>query len=212
MGRHREFDVENALDAALSVFWQKGYEGTSFEDLTSATGVARPSLYRVFGNKEALFLKALDRYDARYMAFWSEALEKSNSFEVVEHALRGSANVLTMDPAHPGCLGIHGALACSKEGEPIRQELIRRRGLLESALRRRFEKARDAGELSRSVDCAALAAFVMTITHGMAVQAKAGTPREMLDAIVEQVLISWPSANPDSRIRRDKRLRAGTRV
>lgn len=195
MGRHKEFDVEEALDAALGVFWQRGYEGTSFEDLTAATGVARPGLYRAFGNKEALFRKALDRYNAKYMIFMHEALDKPTSFEVVRHILRGSAQVQTIDATHPGCLGMNGALACSVEGEPIRQELVRRRGLTETGLRLRLEQAREAGDLPLSADCAALAAFVMTVTQGMAVQAKAGVSRKMLDAIAEQALTTWPSAN-----------------
>ena len=63
MGRHREFQLEEALDAALRMFWRKGYEGTSYADLTEATGLERPSLYAAFGNKEALFRRALARYD-----------------------------------------------------------------------------------------------------------------------------------------------------
>ena len=74
MGRHREFDVDKALDAALGVFWSKGYEGTSYSDLTKATGVERPALYSAFGNKEALFLRALDRYYAHYLDFLPAAL------------------------------------------------------------------------------------------------------------------------------------------
>ncbi|MGI4812191.1 MAG: TetR/AcrR family transcriptional regulator, partial [Janthinobacterium lividum] len=84
MGRHRQFDEGEALEAALSVFWQKGYEGASFEDLTQATGVARPGLYSAFGNKEALFIKALDLYDAKYMGFMNEALSEPTSLKVVE--------------------------------------------------------------------------------------------------------------------------------
>ena len=132
MGRHRQFDEGEALEAALSVFWQKGYEGTSFEDLTQATGVARPGLYSAFGNKEEFFLKALDLYDAKYMGFMSEALNEPTSRKVVERILRGSACVHTLNSAHPGCLGINGALACSDDAEPIRRELIRRRAATSS--------------------------------------------------------------------------------
>ncbi len=95
MGRHREFDIDKALDAALSVFWQKGYEGTSLEDLSHVTGVARPGLYSAFGNKEALFRKALDRYDAKYMTFMSEALGEPKVRDVVRRILEGSLEVQT---------------------------------------------------------------------------------------------------------------------
>lgn len=192
MGRHREFDVDKALDAALSVFWQKGYEGTSFEDLTRATHVARPGLYAAFGNKEALFLKALDRYDAKYMAFMSEALGEPKVRDVVRRILEGSLEVQTLNDASRGCLGINGALACSDQTEPIRQELIARRTATEAALRTRLEHARKEGELPPSADCAMLASYVMTITQGMAVQAKAGASKAALNAIADHVLATWP--------------------
>jgi AcrR family transcriptional regulator len=197
MGRHREFDVDEALDAALSVFWQKGYEGTSFEDLTSATGVARPGLYSAFGNKEALFRKALDRYDSKYMSFMSEALSETRASDVVRRILEGSVEVQTLYSANRGCLGLNGALACSDEGEPIRKELVARRNATEAALRRRLQRARQEGDLPQSADCAMLASYVMTVNQGLAVQAKAGAPKATLRAIVEHVLTTWPSPKRD---------------
>lgn len=193
MGRHREFDVDKALDAALLVFWQKGYEGSSYEDLTRATGVARPGLYSAFGNKEAFFRRALDRYDRRYMDFMSEALKARTTREVVREILEGSIAVQTLDGESRGCLGVNGALACSEGGEPIRQELIARRNSAQTALHTRLEAAKKQGELPPSADCAMLATYVMTINQGMAVQAKAGTPRATLKAMIEHVLSIWPS-------------------
>jgi AcrR family transcriptional regulator len=196
MGRHREFDADEALDAALEVFWDKGYEGASFEDLTRATRVARPGLYSAFGNKEALFRKALDRYDERYMSFMSEALNAPTSREVVRAILQGSVAVLTLNGESRGCLGINGALACSSDSIAIQQELAARRKTGEAALRVRLEAARDQGELPASSDCAMLASYVMTVNQGMAVQAKAGTPKATLDALIEHVLSTWPSTDP----------------
>ena len=74
VGRPREFDVEEALSAALKVFWRKGYEGASLTDLTEAMGITRPSLYCAFGNKEALFKKALDLYEREKLCFIDGAL------------------------------------------------------------------------------------------------------------------------------------------
>ncbi|WP_454726827.1 MULTISPECIES: TetR/AcrR family transcriptional regulator [Cupriavidus] len=198
--------MDEALEAALSIFWQKGYEGTSFEDLTQATGVARPGLYSAFGNKQEIFIKALDLYDAKYMGFMADALNEPTSLKVVERILRESAGVQTISTAHPGCLGINGALACSDDGEPIRRELIRRRAATQLALRKRLERAQREGDLPASADGAALAFFVMTVSQGMAVQAKAGASRKALEGMVEYVLDTWPLATQE-----DARLqRAGT--
>ncbi len=192
MGRHREFDLDKALDVALGVFWRKGYEGTSYEDLSAATKVARPGLYSAFGNKQALFVRTLDHYNMRYMGFMQEAFDEPTSRRVVDRILRGSAEVQTANPESPGCLGMNGALACSEDAEPIREELVRRRQSTQEALRQRLERARAEGDLPASADPATLAAFVMTVSQGMAVQAKAGATRESLLALVDHVLATWP--------------------
>lgn len=201
MGRPREFDLDEALDAALAVFWAKGYEGASLEDLTRAAKITRPSLYAAFGDKHALFIRALDRYDSVHMRFMREALDEPTSRGVVERILRGSLEVQTSSPAHRGCLGVNGALACSDDGEAVRRELVKRRAASERALAQRLARAREEGDLPRSNDPAALAAFVMAVSQGMAVQAKAGAPVKKLEAIIEHTLNTWP----DGAIRRSNR-------
>src|SRR5215216_6601915 len=86
-GRPREFCVDQALAAALRVFWSKGYEGASLTDLTDAMGVTRPSLYAAFGNKEALFRKALDLYEREKLAYIRKALEQPTARLVAETML-----------------------------------------------------------------------------------------------------------------------------
>jgi AcrR family transcriptional regulator len=192
MGRHREFDVEKVLDAVLCVFWRKGYEGASYVDLTEAAGVERPALYAAFGNKEALFRRALARYQERFLDFIPEALARPTSREVAAHLLRGAAELNTRDCNHTGCLGINGVLAGSDDAEPVRQALIDFRAAGEARLRERFERAQAEGDLPAAAKPAALAAFVMAVTHGMAVQAKAGFSHEQLLEVVEQALATWP--------------------
>ncbi|NKL33777.1 TetR family transcriptional regulator [Rhizobium leguminosarum bv. viciae] len=193
MGRHREFDVEKALDAALCVFWRKGYEGASYTDLTEAAGVERPALYSAFGNKEALFRLALDRYSERFLHYIPEALQLPTAHQVAAHILFNAADLNTRYPDHTGCLGINGAVAGSDEAEPVRQALIDFRAAGQAQLRERFERAKAEGDLPETAKADALAAFVMALTHGMAVQAKAGFSREMLEAVVEQALSTWPT-------------------
>lgn len=194
MGRHREFDLEKALDAVLCVFWRKGYEGASYADLTEATGVERPALYSAFGNKEALFRKALVRYNERYLDFIPKAIQLPTVREVAESFLYNTADLNTRYPDHTGCLGINGAIAGSDEAEPVRQTLVEFRVEGEAQLCERFERAKTEGDLPESVKADALAAFVMTVAQGIAVQAKAGTTRDKLNAVIEQALSSWPTS------------------
>lgn len=194
MGRHREFDVEKVLDAALCVFWRKGYEGASYADLTEAAGVERPALYSAFGNKEALFRRALARYEERYVSHMPAALELPTAREVTAHILYSAADLNTRYHDHPGCFGINGALAVSDEAEPVRQALIDFRAAGQARLRERFERAKAEGDLPETAKPDALAAFVMAVTHGMAIQAKAGFTRETLEAVAEQALYAWPAS------------------
>lgn len=196
MGRHREFDVDKALDAVLCVFWRKGYEGASYTDLTEAAGVERPALYAAFGNKEALFRQALARYYERYMDFIPEALGLPTAREVAARILFTSADLQTRYPDHPGCLYVTGALAGSDQAEPVRQVLTEARAEAEAQLRARFERAKAEGDLPPTAKPEALAAFVMAVGHGMAVQAKAGFSRSMLEAVAEQALSTWPTGRP----------------
>jgi AcrR family transcriptional regulator len=209
MGRPREFDVERALDAALCVFWRKGYEGASYADLTEATGVERPALYLAFGNKEALFRRALSRYYERYLAYVPEALARPTSREVVAHLLYSAADLHTRYPDHPGCLGINGALAASDETESVRQALIHARAAGEAKLRDRLQRAKAEGDLPETARPEALAAFVMAVAHGMAVQAKAGFRRDMLEAVAEQALATWPI--PTSKPKAERRASRASR-
>ena len=192
MGRHREFDVDKALDAALCVFWRKGYEGTSYVDLTEAAGVERPALYAAFGNKEAPFRQALVRYNERFLSYIPEALGLPTAREVAAHALQRAVELNTMFDDQRGCLGVNGVLAGSDSAEPVRQALIEFRAAGETQLRERFERAQADGELPLSAKPAALAAFLMAVMHGIAVQAKAGFSREMLAAVAEQALSAVP--------------------
>ena len=191
-GRPREFDVDQALDHALAVFWRKGYEGASLPDLTRAMGVNRPSLYAAFGNKEALFRRVLDRYAEGPAGCMREALNEPTARAVAERLLRGASDRLT-DPRGPhGCLLVQGALACGEAAESVRQELASRRLAGEVAVRQRFERALADGDLPGDTDPADLARYVVTVIRGMAVQAAGGASRKDLRRVAEMALRAWP--------------------
>ena len=191
-GRPREFCIDTALAAALRVFWSKGYEGASLSELTEAMGVTRPSLYAAFGNKEALFRKALDLYEREKLAFMSAALEAPTARGVAERILTNALAMQTSSCGPRGCLSVISSVACGAEAESIKAEVVARRASSEAALRERFERARTEGDFAADVEPAALVRYLMTILQGMAVQAGSGVPRESLEQLVATTLSLWP--------------------
>ncbi len=192
LGRPRSFDIDRALDRVLLVFWRKGFEGASLSDLTKAVGVNRPSLYAAFGDKEALFRKALERYLDGPAAYTQEALKEPTARAVVERLLRGAAD-LNAAPRNPGgCLMVQGALAGGEAADSIRQELTACRAAGEAALRRRLEHAKSEGDLPADTNPADLARYVAAILYGMAVQAAGGETRSKLQRVVETALRTLP--------------------
>jgi AcrR family transcriptional regulator len=192
MGRPREFDTETALELATSLFWRKGYEGTSLSDLTETLGITRPSLYAAFGNKESLFRLVLERYEARAGAYRTTALKAKTSFEVARRLLEGAAE-LHGDKRNPvGCLGVHGALACGDEADGIRRELSSHRIAGEAAIRRRLQRAKAEGDLPPDASPSDLARYLSVVIYGMAVQSVGGASRRELRRVAEIALEQWP--------------------
>ncbi|WP_317203810.1 TetR/AcrR family transcriptional regulator [Janthinobacterium sp.] len=192
-GRPRTFDAEQALDCAMKVFWEKGYEGSSLPELTKAMGMNRPSLYAVFGNKEALFHKALERYSDTRMQFFDAALALPTARAVVERLLIQYIDAQTEPGAPHGCMGVNAALACSDDALPIRDELAARRLRNEIKLRDRLARAKEEGDVPADACPEQLARYVMTLSQGMAVQAAAGVSREQLHQLVAMLLRGWPA-------------------
>ena len=190
-GRPREFCTEEALETALHLFRRKGYEGTSLSDLTEAIGVNRPSLYAAFGSKEDLFRRVLDRYAERYEAALAAALAQPTARGVAEALLLPSAPE-PLPAKAAGCLLVQGALACSDESEAVRCELAGRREAMVSTLRGRFEQAQADGDFPADAAPADLARYLVTVMHGMSVQAAGGAGADDLRRVAEIALRAWP--------------------
>lgn len=191
-GRPRTFVVENALDAAMRVFWRKGYRGTSLSDLTTALGINRPSLYAAFGSKEALFRKSLERYANGPTAYLRHALDEPTARGVVEHMLNGAARVATDPRNPPGCLWVNATLTSGTPIDPLSRELAAGRVAGQVRLRDRLRRAVREGDLPDGTDVAALAQYVVTVSSGLSVQAAGGASRRELMKVVATVVRSWP--------------------
>lgn len=183
-GRPRTFDEGQALDAAIEVFWRLGYEGASLTELTRAMGINKPSLYHVFGSKEALFARALERYGLVAHGELDAVLAKSTVYEVLESYLRSTREAMTRTGTLPGCLSIQGGLACAPDHARIPLLLAEYRQGLEDAVAKALSRTEDAS----GVDTAALAAYTVTVGQGLAVHAAAGVAPERLDVVVDVAL------------------------
>jgi len=192
IGRPRTFNKEQALDQALEVFWRKGYEGASICDLTVAMGINPPSLYAAFGNKEALFRQALDRYAETRAGFIREALAVAKARDGIMALLRGTAQSLADKSSPAGCLLVQGIAGAGDHAQCIRDELTARRAASQKAIRERLKRAQAEGELPADADPAALARYFSTVIQGMAIQAASGASRKELERVAETAMRAWP--------------------
>jgi AcrR family transcriptional regulator len=192
-GRPRSFDREAALDRAMLLFWEHGYEATSMSELTSAMGISPPSLYAAFGDKQALFLEAVDRYIARGGADTQSLMAGAQTArEATAHFLEASALRLTQPQFPRGCMVVLAAVSCSEEAAPVQHKLAACRAAWERAIRLRIERGIAEGDVPAGTSAAALASFYMAVVQGMSLHAKDGAPRRRLQEIAETALRAWP--------------------
>lgn len=194
-GRPPTFDRQEALQRAMELFWARGYEGVTLEDLQSAMGgITPPSFYHAFGSKEELFRKAADLYVATIGDPTVQALQDAETArEAVEAMLRITAESFSFPGKPHGCLLVLGATNCapSNRGPQDYLRAIRRRA--PEVIEKRLRRAVAEGDLSPRIDAPAVAAFYATIIHGLAVRAGDGAPREALMAAVNGAMAAWPA-------------------
>ena len=195
-GRPRGFDEDSALEAAMRLFWEQGYDATGVADLTRIMGITPPSLYTAFGSKEELFRRAVDRYVAGPARHLAEALERPTAREVAEGLLRGMVSLAAGDDTPNGCMTVQGVLATSARSRAARDDLAGRRRQGEALLAARLGRA-GPGELPAGQDAAAVARYLFAVSFGLAVQAAGGATAAELNEVVDMVMSCWP-APPDS--------------
>lgn len=185
MARPREFDVDEALRAALRLFWERGFDDASLVDLADAMGIVRPSLHAAFGSKEALYRQAIDLYGREMMAFVAGAVKGTTAAEVCGLYLKGYCDILA-DPATPsGCFMIKGLVSAGRGAALVRQESATRLKRYEAMLEQRFREAQAEGDLPAGHDVAALAESLTVIANGLAVRADMGASRAALHRIAD---------------------------
>ncbi|MFE6159523.1 TetR/AcrR family transcriptional regulator [Streptomyces sp. NPDC056486] len=194
IGRPRGFDADEALERAMRVFWEHGFEGAGITDLTNAMGITRTSMYAAFGNKDELFRKALERYAEGPGAYAARALQEPTAQQVATAFLGGSVRATTRPDCPTGCFGVQSALAVGDPGRNARDTLTAWRDEAIALLGDRFRRAVDEGDLPIGTDPGLLARYLMTVANGIAVQAAGGATRDELQQVAAMALRSWPPA------------------
>ena len=203
-GRPRTFDIDFALDRAVEVFWKHGFQDASMHELTEAMGLSKPSLYAAFGDKEALYLKTLERYVQLLIERHAAALNgEADGRRAVEGFLRSLAKMLA-DPALPGgCFIINGTADCGGSTIPATVELALRAALQGSEMMvlERLVRAQREGDLPEAAMPEALAAMFGSLIAGLAVLAKSGASEAKLNTVIDTAMAVWPPAAPPARKR-----------
>lgn len=182
MVRPREFDEDEAVSAAVDVFWRQGYDGTSVDDLAEALGLSRSSLYGAFGSKHALYVRALDRYREDSMPGIDALVAGPGSpLRRVQTMLE---SVASGERAPLGCFNVNAASECLPDDRIVARRVQLAWAVIEEALVAVLEQAEAAGELRAGAQPQALARFVLTALQGIRVVAKVDDdPRRVRDAI-----------------------------
>lgn len=183
-GRPRAYDPDTALRRATGAFWDAGFAATSLDDLSAATGMNRPSLYGAFGDKRALYLKTLAAYRALGRAAMAEALAPELPLRQGLERVYASALAIYLpgETGPRGCFLIGTALTEAVGDPEIRAMLADGLHELDDGLAARFRQARDQGEIAADADPAMLARLASAVLHMLAIRARTGEPRAVLEA------------------------------
>lgn len=187
MARPRTFDPDKVLDAARDIFWRKGYQATSLDDITAETGLTKPSLYAAFGDKTSLFLKILDRYHERILARSDKMLSDGPSARAaIEAWLISFLPACSGVKGRRGCLSINTGADGGLDEEALRKSIASFNTRLESLIVARLQ--RDRAQFAGNFDPTAVTQTIMAVYSGLMAQAKQAPTLERVQSIVTQTM------------------------
>lgn len=191
MPRTKEFETGDALDAAMQLFWRKGYAATSLRDLLDGMGIGYGSFYNAFGDKHALFLASLDRFRELRTSWIDEVLEDSGLGGIEEVFRRTVDGLVGFEPRR-GCLLANTAVELGPHDAEVAAKISRYVRHTEAVFERAVIRAQEAGEIPADRDPRAMACFLVNTLHGLRVLARAGTDRAVLEDAVRVALDVLP--------------------
>ena len=200
-GRRKNFDRAAALQQAMKLFWERGYEGTSFDDLIAAMGISCSSFYNAFGSKERLYQEATEAYLALSSEWFAGELAGAADAKSAFHQLlTAAAHEFTQEDRPTGCMIALAGTQLPPALAPLRDMMAGHRRAARSAMADRIQRGIDEGDVPKDTNVEALAAFYSALSCGMAVQARDGASRARLLEIVEVAMRAWPSVAKCERL------------
>jgi len=185
MARTKDFDEEEVLNKAMNLFWDKGYAGTSMQDLVDGLGISRSSLYDTFGDKHSLFIRVLENYRQYAGKQMSELIANSPSAKAtVRTMLENNINELIKDKQHKGCFLVNTSVEMAAHDPEVSAMLCDNDSQVEQYFYEAISKGQESGELSQQKDARALARFILNAIKGIRVTAKSVSDKKMFEDII----------------------------
>jgi AcrR family transcriptional regulator len=200
-GRPPIFDRGIALNKAMKLFWERGYEGTSFDDLIAAMGISASSFYNSFGSKESLYCEATKSY-LDWSGHWFFGILNDPSIDTKTAFARlfeSTAEEFTRGDHPLGCMISLAGTHCSPGMKNIREMMVEHRAFSEGAMAERIRKGVADRDVPEDADCDMLAAYYSAVARGLAVQARDGASREKLVEIGRLAMRAWPTRKARGR-------------
>ncbi|MDR3681474.1 MAG: TetR/AcrR family transcriptional regulator [Flavipsychrobacter sp.] len=185
MARTKDFDENEVLTKAIQVFWLKGYNGTSMQDLVDSLGISRSSLYDTYTDKHTLFMKALESYQNSGAATIRDIIDNSASAkETIKRLLELAIGDLLSDKEQKGCFMVNAEVEVASHDAEVNTLVCKNDQQMEDAFYQVIQKGKDSGEIKNKQDARALARFIFNAVKGMRVTAKSSTDKAAFDDII----------------------------
>ncbi len=201
-GRPKSFDREEAVLAAMLLFWERGYEGTTFDDLTGVMGINPSSFRNTFKSKEALYREATNAYVIETGSWFFGILsEEADARAAFARLLEETAELYTQENRPLGCMISLAATNVATSLDSIKEMMAKYRAAAETAMAERIEQGKRDDQIAHDVDSTTVAAFFHAVFRGMAVQARDGATKSRLLGIGKMAMLAFPNCKrhfPDS--------------